>query len=116
MVDICVSEMSKKGHRLYTLEEILQDVCDAMGITVKEIKNRRRFRKLSIPRQIYGYVAKIHTNKSYNDISNVVGYNDHTTVIKNNKKVLHSLKHKDPVFMEYWDKYIEKSIIYKHVF
>ena len=117
MVDICVDGMLKIGKRphVYSLNEILADVCNAMEQPMKKVVSKDRHREFVTCRQIYCYVARLHTKHSLLDISVVVGYDDHTTIIANNKKITNFLRHKDPIFLEYWDKYTEISEIWKYI-
>jgi chromosomal replication initiation ATPase DnaA len=117
MVDICAEETPKIGkhNKMYSLNEILADVCNAMEQPIKKVVSKDRHREIVTCRQIYGYIARLHTKHSLWDISVVVGYDDHTTIISNNKKIRNFIKQKDPIFMESWDKYTEKSEIWKYI-
>lgn len=117
MVDICIEEAHKMGQpsKVYTLNEILVDVCNAMEQPLKKVVGKDRHREIVTCRQIYGYVARLHTKHSLWEISVVVGYDNHTTIIANNKKIRGFIKQKDPIFMESWDKYTERSEIWKYI-
>lgn len=117
MVDICVTEMSKKilNRRDYTLEEILVDVCEAMDQPIDKVKSRNRHKEYTVCRQIYSYIARIHTKESLSRMSKVVGYGDHTTIISNDKKVKAFIRLNDPSFRDHWDKYTENSKIWKRI-
>lgn len=118
MVEICMDEMLKTGvdKNEYTLEEILSDVCDAMGQPIAKVKSRDRHKEYTICRQIYSYVSRIHTKYSLSQMSKVVGYEDHTTIIANDKKVKAYLRLNDPSFIDHWEKYTENSNIWNRLY
>lgn len=117
MVEICIERMSRVNinNPQYTLTEILEDVCNAMGEPVEKVTSNDRHKEYTICRQIYSYVSRIYTRETLCNIQKVVGYGDHTTVVSNVKKLRGYLRVGDPAFREKWDMYIDNSKIYKNL-
>lgn len=112
MVEICTKEIPKIGRREYRLEEILQDICDTMGYPISTVKSKDRHREYATCRQIYCYVSRICTKEYLHKIAELVGYEDHTTVIANAKKVAYFLKNNDPIFIILWERYTQYSQVW----
>src|SRR5688572_32108770 len=115
IVNICAEEAHKIGRKEYSLEDILNDVCVTMGQPLKIIKSKDRHREYAICRQIYCYVSRTCTKHPLQKIADVAGYGDHTTVVKNSKKVRGWISHKDSVFMPLWEKYKDESNVWPYI-
>ncbi len=64
----------------YSLEDILDLVCQASKLSKELICSRSRYRCHVIPRQVYCYIAKLKTVSTHEEIGKLLdGYN-HSTV------------------------------------
>lgn len=117
MVEICIEKMARININKpqYTLVEILEDVCYAMGQPIEKVTSRDRHKEYATCRQIYSYVSRMYTMEPLSKIRKAVGYDDHTTVVSNVKKLRGYLRVGDPVFRDKWDLYTENSKIYKNI-
>jgi len=68
--------------------EVLEKICNQMGVTVEQAKNSRRFRNATEARQMYSYWLKVFAGLTLNEIGKEVRHipQDHTTV-------MHSIRH-----------------------
>ncbi|MBO4902414.1 MAG: chromosomal replication initiator protein DnaA [Lachnospiraceae bacterium] len=74
-----------------TPEYIISVVCEHFNIPENEIKSKKRNNDIVIPRHIIMYLCRQMTDASQTKIAQLLGKNDHTTVIngeKNIKKLL----------------------------
>lgn len=70
-----------------TIDSIQETVADHFGISVTELESKKRTRAIAEPRQIAMYLARKHTNHSYDEIGDKFGNRDHSTVIHAQKKI-----------------------------
>lgn len=75
-----------------TIDIIQKVVADHYGISVSDIKGKKRDRKYVIPRQNALYIAGQLTEYSLTDLGNEFGGRDHTTVMHSRNKVEDQLK------------------------
>ena len=75
-----------------TIDVIQKVVADHYGISVADIKGKKRDRKYVIPRQNALYIAGQLTEYSLTDLGNEFGGRDHTTVMHSRNKVEDQLK------------------------
>ncbi len=64
-----------------TLEMIAQAVSDVWGVSLRDLRGKRRFASIVVPRQIAFALARAHTDHSFPVIGQWFGDRDHTTVI-----------------------------------
>lgn len=88
-----LSDSVKK--RAITIHDIKAAVCKYYELTFDAIESKSRARKLSFPRHMAMYLARVHTTASYTEIGNKFGKREHTTVINSSNVVKKKLK-KDP--------------------
>lgn len=62
------------------LEVILQICSEHFGVSVEDIKSRKRYKNCTAPRHSYCYLAKKFTNSSLKGIAKLIN-RDHTSVI-----------------------------------
>lgn len=62
------------------LADIAAHVCAENGVTLQDLRSRRRSRRVVYVRQEFFYLARVMTEKSYPEIGRYTGH-DHTTVI-----------------------------------
>jgi len=75
-----------------SIETIQKVVADHYGISVSDIKNKKRDRKFVIPRQIALYIARELTEYSFPELGNEFGGRDHTTAMHSYEKIESQLK------------------------
>lgn len=75
-----------------SIDIIQKVVADYYGISVNDIKGKKRDRKYVIPRQNALYIAGQLTEYSLTDLGNEFGGRDHTTVMHSRNKVEEQLK------------------------
>lgn len=86
--DIFNSSVSKT----ITVENIQKVVGDHYGISIADIKSKKRDKKFVIPRQIALYIARELTELSFPELGNEFGGRDHTTAIHSYEKILNLRK------------------------
>ena len=62
------------------LHDILEKVSYASGVSIDDIKGRKRNSDICVARQIYCYIARKKTKASLRDIGDII-YRDHACVI-----------------------------------
>lgn len=74
------------------IPSIQSAVCDFYGITVDEIKSKKRSNKIAYPRQVAMYLSRMLTDESFPRIGLEFGGRDHSTVIHACDKIEDDLK------------------------
>ncbi len=70
--------------------KVMETVCDYFNISVSDLKSKRRYRKISDPRQIVAYL--LITDYDYTNIrAGVLLRRDHSTIIYSVKEVKNRL-------------------------
>ncbi|MCL1790331.1 MAG: chromosomal replication initiator protein DnaA [Peptococcaceae bacterium] len=82
-------------------ETIQKIVADHYNMTVQELKQKKRTRSISFPRQVAMYLCRKHTELSLPAIGDLFGGRDHTTVLHAYEKI-NQLRSQDP--------FVERSI------
>ena len=72
--------ISSDNRREVTPELILDIVADHFGITVADLKNKKRDSEIAVPRQICMYLMRTMTDTALKGIGAVLGGKDHSTV------------------------------------
>lgn len=83
------------------LDHQLLRACDVVGVTVEEVKVKRRDRELVLARQLYFYLASLHTSSTYEEIAELVGM-DHSSVSYHISKVKEYIDTNDKLFMKHY--------------
>lgn len=63
------------------IEHYMEIVSNEYGVTPEEMKSHRRFRNITVSRQVCMYLIRKFTQQSLKDIGAAFGGRDHTTVI-----------------------------------
>ena len=84
-IDIAAAEalkdiISSDNRREVTPELILDIVADHFGITVADLKSKKRDSEIAVPRQICMYLMRTMTDTALKGIGAVLGGKDHSTV------------------------------------
>ena len=74
------------------IPSIQKAVCEYYGITIDEIKSKKRSNKIAYPRQIAMYLSRMLTDESFPRIGLEFGGRDHSTVIHACDKIESDLK------------------------
>lgn len=89
-------ELAKKALRDIIIPEekkvispqlIISSVASYFGITVEDIKGDKRNKKIAYPRQLSMYLIREMTNTKLDDIGDILGGKDHTTIMYGVKKI-----------------------------
>ena len=75
-----------------SIEIIQKVVADKYGISVSDLKGKKRNKNVVIPRQFAMFIARELTEYSTTDIGIEFGGRDHTTVMHSVKKMSDSIK------------------------
>ncbi len=73
--------------REITPKLIINVVAEHYGVNPEDITSKRRNSEFVQPRQVVMYLCRIMTEESFQNIGNILGKKDHTTVIHGHKKV-----------------------------
>jgi chromosomal replication initiator protein len=68
-------------------QAIIDSVCKFYSIKYSDLKSKNRSRNFSIPRQIAMYLLRKNCKKSYDEIGNLLGGKDHSTVMHGVKSI-----------------------------
>ena len=70
-----------------TLESVVKVICKKYSFSLKELRSDKKFKEISLARQIAMYLMKSTTDKSLKDIGLFLERKDHTTVTHAIKKI-----------------------------
>lgn len=118
MVDICIRELGRMNETLskqrkhVPLVDVYNDILKVFNISEKDFQSRCRDRELTIPRQIFCYVAYAHCNVILDDIAKYIGRRDHTTVLHAKNTAIKHIDNKDLIFSIFWNKYARYSDVW----
>jgi chromosomal replication initiator protein len=87
LVRQAVQESLKKGRKHIGIEEILSAVTKHFGIQISQLHSKRKFKSITLPRQIAMHLARRLTDLSLGEIGGYMGGRDHTTVIHADEKI-----------------------------
>lgn len=88
------------------LNIILHAVADIAGVKAEQVRGKRRFRELVLPRQIYAYIG-VKKGYTLSEVGRVIGQ-DHTTVIHSRDTITNYIKVKDYLCMDFIDRLTKK--------
>ena len=84
--------ISSDNRREVTPELILDIVADHFGITVADLKSKKRDSEIAVPRQICMYLMRTMTDTALKGIGAVLGGKDHSTVKYGVEKIAKDIK------------------------
>jgi chromosomal replication initiator protein len=99
-------DLLKEPTKLITIDFIQRCVVEEFGISLQDLKTKRRNKQVVFPRQIAMYLSRELTELSLPEIGELFGGKDHTTVLHSYKKIKESLCH-NPDLKERVDKVIQ---------
>lgn len=82
-----LQDMFLKRDRYIDINIIQKAVAKYFGVSVLDLKSKKRDRAVTVPRQIAMYLCRSLTNSSLPEIGKSFGGKDHTTVIHSCKKI-----------------------------
>ena len=82
-----LKDLLREPKKLITVDFIQRCVTEEFGISLLDLKTRRRNKNIVLPRQIAMYLSRELTDLSLPEIGNFFGGKDHTTVLHSYNKI-----------------------------
>ena len=82
-----LKDLLKEPTKLITIDFIQRCVVEEFGISLQDLKTKRRNKQVVFPRQIAMYLSRKLTELSLPEIGELFGGKDHTTVLHSYKKI-----------------------------
>jgi chromosomal replication initiator protein len=101
-----LKDLLREPTRLITIDFIQRCVVEEFGISLQDLKTKRRNKQVVFPRQIAMYLSRELTDLSLPEIGELFGGKDHTTVLHSYKKIKEDLLN-NPKLKERVDKVIQ---------
>ena len=92
-----LQRVTREQDRRPTMEIILKLVCEEMGVTVKEVKGRKRVASIATPRKVAVFLCRRHTDESFPALGRFFGDRDHTTILSAHQSVEEMLSLNHPI-------------------
>ncbi len=92
MTKFILKDMVKETAKTITIETIQKTVVQFYGMSLVDLRAKRRNRNIVLPRQVAIYLSRELTNMSLPEIGNAFGGRDHTTVLHSWKKINNEIK------------------------
>ena len=80
-------DLLKEPKKLITVDFIQRCVAEAYGVSLQDLKLKRRNKNIVLPRQIAMYLSRELTDLSFPEIGDYFGGKDHTTVLHSYNKI-----------------------------
>jgi chromosomal replication initiator protein len=87
LVKLVVHDSLKERRKCISIEDILNTVTKHFGVQISQLHSKRKFKSITLPRQIAMYLARRLTNLSLEEIGGYMGGRDHTTVMHADGKI-----------------------------
>ena len=100
-----LKDLLKEPTKLITIDFIQRCVVEEFGISLQDLKTKRRNKQVVFPRQIAMYLSRELTELSLPEIGELFGGKDHTTVLHSYKKIKENINN-NPELKERVDKVI----------
>jgi chromosomal replication initiator protein len=100
-----LKDLLKEPKKLITVDFIQRCVAEEYGVSLQDLKLRRRNKNIVLPRQIAMYLSREMTDLSFPEIGDYFGGKDHTTVLHSYNKIKGDLS-KNGVLKDRVDKII----------
>ncbi len=68
-------------------ERVLKEVSEAFKVKLSDLRSRRRFKQIALPRQVAMFIMRTYLGMSFPEIGLFFGGKDHTTVIHSVRKI-----------------------------
>ncbi len=82
-----LKDLLKEPTKLITIDFIQRCVVEEFGISLQDLKTKRRNKQVVFPRQVAMYLSRELTGLSLPEIGELFGGKDHTTVLHSYKKI-----------------------------
>ena len=82
-----LKDLLKEPTKLITIDFIQRCVVEEFGISLQDLKTKRRNKQVVFPRQVAMYLSRELTELSFPEIGELFGGKDHTTVLHSYKKI-----------------------------
>lgn len=92
-----LGDMERECSRLVRISDVEKVICDAFGLTAKELRSKSRRKALTCPRAMAMFIARKLTKSAYREIGMYFGGRDHSTVVAAEKRVQKWLKEETPL-------------------
>jgi len=86
-----LKDLLKEPKKLITVDFIMRCVAEEFGVSLGDIKTRRRNKTIVLPRQVAMYLSREMTDLSLPEIGQFFGGKDHTTVLHSYNKIKESI-------------------------
>ena len=77
----CLDKFLIKKDKFVTSEVIIDTICEYFNVKLSELKSKKRTKSVSMPRQIAMYILRDKLNISLQEIGDIFGGRDHSTVL-----------------------------------
>ena len=101
-----LKDLLKEPKKLITVDFIQRCVAEEFGVSLQELKTKRRNKQVVFPRQIAMYLSRELTDLSLPEVGELFGGKDHTTVLHSYKKIKEDI-YKNPELKERLEKVIQ---------
>ncbi|MBP8000457.1 MAG: chromosomal replication initiator protein DnaA [Chloroflexi bacterium] len=91
LVTMALADLSSVPQHV-SLAQVVQVVIDHYGVTLDEMRDSTRAKRVSFPRQVAMYLARTETDESFPTIGDYLGGRDHTTILYGYEKVAELLE------------------------
>ncbi len=82
-----LKDLLKEPKKLITVDFIQRCVTEEFGLSLQDLKNKRRNKNIVLPRQVAMYISRELTELSLPEIGGFFGGKDHTTVLHSYNKI-----------------------------
>ncbi|MFH1354926.1 MAG: chromosomal replication initiator protein DnaA [Candidatus Omnitrophota bacterium] len=84
-------DLLKEPKRLITVDFVQRCAAEEFGVSLQDLKTKRRHKNIVLPRQVAMYLSRELTDLSLPEIGGFFGGKDHTTVLHSYNKIKHAL-------------------------
>ncbi|MBL7151028.1 MAG: chromosomal replication initiator protein DnaA [Candidatus Omnitrophica bacterium] len=92
-----LKDLLREPQKLITVDFIQRCVAEEFGLSLQELKTKRRNKTIVLPRQIAMYLSRSLTDLSFPEIGELFGGKDHTTVLHSYNKIKGELNKNEPL-------------------
>lgn len=104
--------ISSENNRAVTPELILDIVSEHFGVSIADLKSKKKNAEIALPRQIFMYLCRTMTDTPLKSIGLMLGGKDHSTINHGVNKIASEIK-KDETLNNTVDIIRKKSILFK---
>lgn len=90
-----LKDLLKEPKKLITVDFIQRCVAEEFGVSLQDLKTRRRNKNIVLPRQVAMYLSRELTELSLPEIGDFFGGKDHTTVLHSYNKIKEEVKNNE---------------------